>query len=136
MVVDAPKPLKKDEPLPGFGRPKKERVPSSSLSRWLPRRLLLLRWWWSRSRSCLWWWSSSPPPKMEAAMPVMPPPTPAAEREDRWRERERERDLLRSLWWLLRCDLDRFECEVRAEMTEAASSRRPMMLVVSVLSIV
>ncbi len=69
-------------------------------------------------------------------MPVMPPPTPTAEREDRWRERERERDLLRSLWWLLRCDLDRLECEVRAEMTEAASSRRPMMSVVSVLLIV
>jgi hypothetical protein len=63
---------------------------------------------------------------MEAAMPLMPPPT--VEREDRCRERERERE--RSLWWvewrLLRCDLERFECEVRAEMTDAASSRRPI----------
>ena len=122
-----PKLLKK-ELLEGLGRLKKERVPSSSpwrFSWWLRRRLLLLPWWW-------WWWSSSSssPPKMEAAKPLMVPPTPTFEREDRWRERERDRDLLRSLWWcewrLLRWDLERFECEVRAEMTDAASSRIPM----------
>ena len=69
-------------------------------------------------------------------MPLMPPPTPTDEREDRWRERERERDLLRerSLWRLLRWDLERLECEVRAEMTEAASSRRPMVSISEALS--
>jgi hypothetical protein len=114
--------LKKEllEPLP---RPKKERVPSSSeVSRWRSRSR------WLRRRSLLWpSLSSSSPPKMEAAMPLMPAPMPPAlEREERWRERERER--LRSLWeWrLLRCDLDRFECEVWAEMTEPASSKMPM----------
>lgn len=125
---DIPKPPKK-ELRDVLGMPKKDRVPSSSFSRWLRRRLL---WWWALLAS-----SSSPPPKMDAAMPLMPPPTPAAEREERCRERERERDLLRerSRWWcewrLLRCDLDRFECEVRAEMTDAASSRRPMSAAVS-----
>jgi hypothetical protein len=114
-----PKLLKK-ELLEVLGRLKNERVPSSSpwrFSWWLRRWLLLLPWW----------------PKMEAAKPLMVPPTPALEREERWRERERDRDLLRSLWWcewrLLRWDLERFECEVRAEMTEAASSRRPMVWV-------
>jgi hypothetical protein len=75
---------------------------------------------------------------MEAAMPLkpapipIPAPEPALEREERWRERERERLRSRSLWeWrLLRCDLERFECEVWAEMTEPASSKIPMAAVV------
>ena len=61
---------------------------------------------------------------------VLPAPAPTLEREERCRERDRERSSwlrVRSLWWrLLRWDLDRLECEVRPEMTEAASSRKPM----------
>jgi hypothetical protein len=128
--------LKKEllEPLP---RPKKERVPSSSegpVSRWRS-----FSRWLRRRRSLLWpSLSSSSPPKMEAAMPLkpapipIPAPEPALEREERWRERERERLRSRSLWeWrLLRCDLERFECEVWAEMTEPASSKMPMAAVV------
>jgi hypothetical protein len=73
---------------------------------------------------------------------MLPPPRSRSRSEREWRCRERERDLLRerSLWERpLRWDLECFEClecEVRAEMTDAASSRRPMVAGVLVLSII
>ncbi len=68
-------------------------------------------------------------------MPLRPAAAPAApaawECEPLCRDRERERDLLRdrSLCRLDLCDLDRCDLEDRTEISEAVSSRRPIVSV-------